>query len=295
MLTFLSALVTVGLAAGQAVPVHPKTFWRAVAEAKFEVPAGQTAATLTPELTAALGSPDPELRDDLAFATLSNWIYRRRLLTPDDLRPMVRTLQDNLRSGIGETGTDAVLLRSFSALTLSVIAARDNEEPFLTADEYSRLLDSAISYFHDERDTRGFDADKGWMHSVAHTSDLLKFLARNTRLPVAGQARLLSAILLKTHDTPAVFAEGEDERMARVVISVVRRSDFDRAPFRQWLGAAATAAAFPKTPDSATLRAQQNVRHLLTSLWTELSVDERPSEGADFAKSALRDMLKGLF
>jgi hypothetical protein len=34
---------------------------------------------------------------------------------------------------------------------------------------------------------------------------------------------------------------------------------------------------------------------LLTALWTELSVDDRASEGADFAKTALREALKGLF
>jgi hypothetical protein len=41
--------------------------------------------------------------------------------------------------------------------------------------------------------------------------------------------------------------------------------------------------------------AQQNVRHLLSALWTELSADERPSEGADFARTALRDTIKKLF
>ena len=46
---------------------------------------------------------------------------------------------------------------------------------------------------------------------------------------------------------------------------------------------------------NAALRAQQNVRHLLTALWTELSVDERPSEGADVARQALRETLKTLF
>ena len=100
-----------------------------------------------------------------------------------DLRPMILMLEANLRKGIGAIGTDGVLLRSFSALTLSVVAARDSEAPFLSAEEYATLLDAALAYFHDERDTRGFDAAKGWMHSAAHTSDLLKFLARNPRLP----------------------------------------------------------------------------------------------------------------
>jgi hypothetical protein len=83
--------------------------------------------------------------------------------------------------------------------------------------------------------------------------------------------------------------------MARIAISLARRADFDRDGFRAWLDAARAAAAFPQVPTTDELRAQQNVRHLLTALWTELSVDERPSEGADYAKQALRETLKTLF
>jgi len=275
--------------------VHDTSYWRGIAQAKFEVPAGATAQQLAPELLASLGAADPELRDDLAVSILTSWIYQKKLLGPDDLRPMARTLQANLRQGIGAIGTDGVLLRSFSALTLSVIAARDNETPFLSAEDYAKLLDDALAYLRDERDTRGFDAEKGWMHSAAHTSDLLKFLARNPQLPVAGQSRILSAMLAKNRESAAPFTQGEDERMARIAISLARRADFDRDGFRAWLGAAQTAAAFPKIATPDALRAQQNVRHLLTALWTELSIDERPSEGADFARQALRETLKTLY
>ena len=290
-------MLLVALSAGTIQPAtpHDKAYWRAIAAAKFEVPAGVTAQQLAPELLAGLGATDPELRDDLTLSILTSWIYQKKLLSPEDLRPMIRTLEANLRKGVGETGTDGVLLRSFSALTLGVIAARDNDAPFLSEDEFGRLLDAALAYFHDERDTRGFDPSKGWMHSAAHTSDLLKFLARNSRLPVSGQSRFLSALLEKNRDAPAPFSQGEDERMARVAISVVRRADFDRDGFRAWLTSAQAAAKFPNPATAGALRAQQNVRHLLAALWTELSVDERPSEGADFAKTALRDALKGLF
>jgi len=275
--------------------VHDKSFWRRIADAKFEVPAGATAPQLTRELLASLGAADPELRDDLAVSILTSWIYQKKLLGPDDLRPIVLTLEGNLRQGVGALGTDGVLLRSFSALTLSVIAARDNEAPFLSTEEYATLLDEALAYLRDERDTRGFDAAKGWMHSAAHTADLLKFLARSPRLPVAGQARILSAVLAKNRESPAPFTQGEDERMARIAISLARRADFDRDGFRAWLGAAQAAAGFPKVPTPDGLRAQQNVRHLLTALWTVLSVDERPSEGAEFARQSLRETLKTLY
>jgi Protein of unknown function (DUF2785) len=274
---------------------HDLAYWRAIAQTKYDVPAGATASQLAAELLASLGSPDPELRDDLALSILTSWIYQKKLLGPEDLRPMVRTLEGNLRKGIGETGTDGVLLRSFSALTLSVIAARDNEVPWLSAEEFSTLLDGALAYFYDEIDTRGFDPVKGWMHSAAHTSDLLKFLARNPRLAAGAQARILSAMLAKNRGAAAPFSQGEDERMARIAISVARRADFDRDGFRAWLTAAQSAARFPDPLSPGALRAQQNVRHLLAALWTELSVDDRPSEGADAAKQALRDVLKTLF
>lgn len=280
--------------ASQARP-HDKTYWSAIAEAKFELPAGATAPPLADELVACLGSPDPELRDDLAVAILTSWVYRKKLLTDDELRPIVAVLEGNLRKGVGEVQGDGILLRSFSALVLSVIAARENEAPFLTAPEFDRLVDNALAYFRDERDTRGFDAAKGWLHGAAHTADLLKFLARNPRLAPAGQARMLSALLAKNAAAGAPFSQGEDERMARVAISIARRPDFDRAGFRTWLAAAQAIAKFPARPTADNLRAGQNVRHVLTALWTELSVDERPSDGADFAKQAVRETLKTLF
>lgn len=291
----MHALIPVLLIAAAAQPAHDKNYWRAIAEAKFAVPAGETATHLAPELAENLGSPDPELRDALAFEILTSWIYDQKLLGPEDLRRLTRTLTGHLKRGLDVPGSDEVLLRSFSALTLSIIAARDNATPFFTAEEHAALVGAALDYFRDERDTRGFDAQRGWIHTAAHTADLLKFLARSPNLTVAEQSRMLTAILTKNREAAAAFAQGEDERMARVVISIVRRTDFDREAFRGWLAAAQDLAAFPKSPTVANLRAHQNVRHLLSALWTELSSDERPSEGADFARAALRETIKKLF
>jgi len=278
-----------------APPPHAKPFWRAIVTQKFELPPGETAPALAQELVAALGSPDPEMRDDLGFTILSSWIYTKKFLGPAELRPIVKTLQVNLKDGIGGGESDRVLLRSFSALTLSTVAARNNVDPVLSAEEYNALLDSALTYFHDEIDLRGFDEQKRWMHTAAHTADLLKFLARSPALRVGGQARILDALTAKNRHAPAAFTQGEDERIARVVISIVRRDDFDRDGFKNWLAAAQAAAKFPSPAAVSSLRAQQNIRHLLSSLWTELSVDERPSAGAEFARTALRDTLKTLF
>jgi hypothetical protein len=280
------------ITAAQTAPPHPTSYWQAIADNRFQPPQGTSAAQLTPELLANLGSPDPALRDALSETILTSWIFRQKLLGPAELRPMIATLRGNLAKGIGESGNDGVLLRSFSALTLSVIAARDNEDPFLTAAEHADLLRSALDYFRGERDLRGFDADRGWIHSAAHTADLLKFLARSAQLPAAAQGRILSALADKNRDAGAPFVQGEDERMARAAVSIFRRQDFDRAAFTSWLETMKKAAGFPEPATVASLRAQQNAKHLLVALYAVLAVDERPSEGADFARTALRDALK---
>jgi len=62
------------LSLGSAQLTHGKSYWQAIAREKFELPAGEQAAPLADELIGNLGSPDPELRDDLAVSILTSWI-----------------------------------------------------------------------------------------------------------------------------------------------------------------------------------------------------------------------------
>jgi len=47
-----------------------KQFWKAIQDNECKIPDGHTVNSLTPELLSFLGSTDPELRDDLAYAIL---------------------------------------------------------------------------------------------------------------------------------------------------------------------------------------------------------------------------------
>ena len=64
----------------------------------------------------------------------------------------------NLQAGLGEPSGDAAFRRSFSALNLSVIAARENAAPFLSQDEFDKFLSTMLDYLAREKDTRGFKA-----------------------------------------------------------------------------------------------------------------------------------------
>ena len=140
-------------------------------------PENQSAAALAQELSQLLASPDPELRDELAYSVLARWIARPNILQPPELRALADEWRANPKSGIGESGTNSVLKRSFSALCLSSIAEREVKTPFLSEQRYHQLLGDALTYLQSERDLRGYDAKLGWIHATAHTADLLQALA----------------------------------------------------------------------------------------------------------------------
>jgi hypothetical protein len=265
-----------------------KAFWKALA-AECEVPAGESAYGLVREAVSLLGSRDSEWRDDVGYGVVGACVYRKKLLSPEERRALVAELSANLRRGIGEFGGDSVLLRSFSALDLSILAALELQGPALDAAGYARLLDDALTYLRDERDLRGLEPRVGWIHATAHTADLLKFLARDARFAPADHARLLDAAWSKLTalGTP-VFTHAEDERLAAALVSLARRPDFDPAILDPWLERFAelekrTWAQAP--PEPATLAASQNARDLLRSFYVLLSLPQpAPTDGQAAAR-----------
>jgi hypothetical protein len=286
-------LLAAAISTAAAPPDHDVAFWRAVVAARYAPPAGEDVAALTMELAELLASPDPERRDDIAYSTLANWIFQRKIVAGATLGSLTDRLVANLTKGVGERDTDGIFRRSFSALTLAAIAARDNADPVLDAAAWHRIEQAALAYFAAEQDLRGYDAGKGWMHSAAHTADLLKFLGRSRHLDTAGQARVLTAIGTKLTTVPIVFTHGEDERMARALLSIVNRTDFDHAAFAAWLDK--TKPAVPARPTVAQLSASQNWKNALAKLEVLLSNEPSPSEAAAAARTALRAALKPLF
>jgi hypothetical protein len=132
------------------VPAHEKSFWQAVAANQYEIPPGEKPFALARELSAYLGSPDPQLRDDLAYTILAIWIVNRQQFAPEELWQFGEEWTANLRSGIGERETDSVFKRSFSALSLSSLAERDRKTPFLGEVRYRGLLEAASAYLAGE-------------------------------------------------------------------------------------------------------------------------------------------------
>jgi hypothetical protein len=283
-------LVAVMLLATTSAAQTERARWVALAKNGFALPEGRKAADLLVEMNALLASPDPVLRDDVAYTAAERWI-RAGALDAADLRKLMVLWLENTKDGRGAAADDRVFKRSFSALTLSLIAARDLTNPFLDAAEVQTFFESMLTHFGEEIDLRGFDPARGWIHSVAHTADALKFLARNPKLPPGADIRLLQAVRAKIESTPTVFVWGENDRMALALQSAIRRPDADPNALAGWLEHWAnqhqTLWANGAQVDPARFARVENARQVMRSLHTALALEAKPTPIGDNARQAV--------
>ena len=264
--------------------------WMALAKSGFALPDGRSAAEVIVELNPLLASTDPVLRDDVAFGAAERWIRDGRV-GPDDLRRLLKLWAANLNDGLATPGDDRVFKRSFSALCLSLVAARELTAPFLEAAEVAAFFDQTLDYFDRERDLRGFDPVRGWMHTPAHTADTLKFLARNPKLPAGNDLRLLDSVRRKVEASDTVFTWGENDRMALALQSIVRRPDavsvHVEAWTAHWLEQYKTLWAKGPQVVPAQFARVENARQIMRSLQTALAMEATPTSNGDTARKIL--------
>lgn len=276
-------------------PVHGKEYWDAIAEDGYRVPDDEDPYELLVDLYRNLGSVDSTLRDDYGYGITVEWIYRQELLSDEQNVALVERLLDNLKVEIGEQGTDSVLLRSFSALNLSLFAAIDLKSPFLDQAQFEALLSGTLEYLANERDLRGRDDTRGWIHSAAHTADALKFLVRNPRLTPEGQDRILQGVANKLAHAGIVFTYGEDERLSQVVIAAIARSDWDIERLYDLIDTLNEAKRLTRGAtafDEPKYCARQNGVHLLRTLFVLLSQGDNEQESVVEARALLLKTLR---
>lgn len=254
--------------------MHDKAFWQNILENKGAVPENTSQAELTTELLGYLHSPDPEWRDKFAYQLLGHWIMSGDYDTETLTGFLDRWLTD-LQVGLGETGTDTVLIRSFASLMLSILVYYDVTQSWLSENDYGRLFDATCAYFVAEKDLRGYDSEKGWYHATAHTADVLKFLARDEKSTDKHLQKILDSIVTKlTKPQKHIYTHGEDERIALVVLEIVKRGLLDETTYTQWLDDLMTVKDKLKpaiTLDEPAFGAVQNVTHFLRALYFTLT------------------------
>lgn len=263
--------------------METRQFWLALPGNDFRVPPESSVSILTPMLLRMLGSADAELRDEVAYYTLAAWIERDHYSGPR-LRDIADELAANFAVGIGYCGTPSVLLRSFSALLLTEVIARDCDEPFLAGTELHQLLDRSLVYLAAEQDIRGYVDGLGWAHAGAHVADLLGSFARHPLSGLDELLRILEGIGAKVKaPTDFVFMDDEDERLAAAVLDVLDRGLLPIVAVGAWAEGIAKPAHRDWTTSFLDRRenvARQNARNFLRTLYLRLTLADEPPAGS---------------
>ncbi|MFB7474597.1 DUF2785 domain-containing protein [Kitasatospora sp. NPDC056184] len=238
----------------------------------------------TPEtlaaVSAALRSPDPHVRDSLAYEQLCRWVP---LLTPEQRL----ALGDEMAERLSDPEIQA---RTFAPLILADLADLGAHRP--------AWLDAFARWYLAESDLRGFDPGLGWLHAVAHGADYLAALGRGPLL--ADPAPLLELVAARLlAPTDHVLDALEDDRLGRALAQILTRPELTE---RQALGWLDVIAAQPPRRPSATTGAVpavvSNTLRTLRMLYVLADRGVRMERGGDPVplphSAALRERIAGI-
>lgn len=238
-----NTLLWAGLAHAQTCPPAPMdtAALRALKSAQWKLEDAARREALAIALIPCLSNPNPELRDGVAFEALSNWL-RAQQLSVATQQALYQRLLAQLRA---DTPDGEGFAKPFAALALSEVARADRVAPFLSKEDRSSLVDTAVLYLPSVKDYRGFIAGEGWRHGVAHGADLLMQLALNPAVDSAQLERIAGAVLSQIAPASGhAYVFGESERLARPVLFAARRGVLDADWWRNWMQAVASPAPF---------------------------------------------------
>lgn len=209
--------------------------------------------TLALALVGCLADADPTLRDELAFEALSAWMRARQLAVPT-----LQTLRERLLPVLAGPADAAGFAQPFAALVLSELARADRLQPFLSATERADLVEHAARYLAGVRDYRGFSAQDGWRHGVAHGADLALQLVLHPRLERQHGDALLAAIAAQVMPAGThAYRFGEGTRLMTPVYYLARNALWQEADWSLWFDAL-LARLGPATPATEASLAQRH-------------------------------------
>lgn len=224
-------------------------------------------------LVTCLASPDPELRDQLAYMSLVKLLRDQRPATGQ--LEFLSVKLDELLQQPDPVG----VARPFAILVLAEIARTDRIEAWMSPAERQDLVDRASIYLENVSDYRGFDPQVGWRHGVAHGADLAMQLTLNPALSRAQQRQLMRAIARQVAPGHA-YRFGEPARLARPVLFIARRDELEQQDWQAWFAELADPAPLPGWEaawhDAKGLARRHNLRAFALEIYLNATLSEQP-------------------
>ena len=218
------------------------------------------------------GSSDPELRDELIYATLAQWLDEKKYFDDAELNRILEVClnEQHLTFRLGESGDDSVFTRSFSSLVIACLLRRHRDTPFLTAQGIGTVKARMLEYLLQEKDHRGL-TEHGWAHAVAHAADVLDELAQCAELSEKDLEDILNTIAKLAASPLSVYICDEEERLTYAVKTVFENEKMTEPVLTSWLMEFGSLARHcPGHGAAEGYRCFVNLKHFLRALYFEL-------------------------
>lgn len=257
----------------------------------FEIADSREREEFARAIMACLPSPDPFLRDGIAFEALTHMLRADQLGAGMRIE-MARELVARLSAEPGD-GFE----RPFAALVLSEVVRADMISAYLPSGLRDEIVSAATAFMRNVDDYRGFEEGAGWRHGVAHGADLLMQLARNPQVSSPEQlAAIRDAVGAQLAPSGHSYVFGEPDRLMRPIIMLAQRGHFSESDWSEWFQSISSPAPFAAWGDvfqsKAGLAKLHNLRAFLYATWTNAHLSE--SKGDDVllagAEAALRQI-----
>lgn len=218
-------------------------------------------------LVECLADANPVLRDDIAFEALSFWM-RNEVLTTATIQTIRLQLLQQIRTPV--SSKDLGFAHPFAALVLAEIARVDRRNAFMNEEQRQDMVNAAAEYLPAVRDFRGFDAQEGWRHGVAHGADWMLQLSLNPALNQAQHLQILQALAPQIRNEQHFYHYGESERLMAPVFYLGLRSGLSAEEWERWFDSLLATSLNLKTTTQASLARKHNLTAFLYTLYVNL-------------------------
>jgi len=201
-----------------------KNLLRSIVENDFKPLESPTPREFVPHFYKFLGSTDPELREELIFSVMANWIYKG-VYTQEDIYKIAETLvQDEyILNGIGRDNDDSVFVRSATALQLWAIVVTQKKKNFIPFNTIGTIFEKTVRLLQEEIDYRTYVPNKGWANSISHTANILLELVQLPEIKKPWILVILNNICDKVLQPGFRFPGDEIDHLAGPVAEILLR------------------------------------------------------------------------